>query len=162
MCLTENWPKPTEINRNRNTTKTERFPIISVGFGWELHESKIRLWLAKTKKTGRTEPITPLSVKVTLKSPSYSLASRNCVLITTRRVSSKWNKASQRFLTSKPSFSEIFNNFDQFLLSLTQSRSWVGPKTLILIRLSEQVETNAITNIIKISYQRLFMGQNWS
>jgi len=38
----------------------------------------------------------------------------------------------------------------------------VGPKTLILIWLSKWVETNAITKIIKFSFQRLIMGRNWS
>ena len=41
---------------------------------------------------------------------------------------------------------------------MTRSRSWVGPKTLILIQLPERVETNAIVKIIKFSFQRLFMG----
>ena len=47
-----------------------------------------------------------------------------------------------------------------FLASLTWSWSWVGPKTLILIQLLEQIETNAIAKIIKFSFQWLFMGQN--
>ena len=38
----------------------------------------------------------------------------------------------------------------------------VGPKTLILIWLLEQGETNAIAKIIKFSFQRLFMGRNRS
>ena len=51
-----------------------------------------------------------------------------------------------------PSFSEIFNNFDQVWLSFTQSRFEMGPKTLILIQLLERVETNVIAKIVKLSF----------
>ena len=47
---------------------------------------------------------------------------------------------------------ELLGEFLQLWLSLTRSRSWVGPKTLIFIQMSEQVETNAIANIIKFSF----------
>ena len=60
---------------------------------------------------------------------------------------------------SNLSFSEIFGNFDQILLRVDSRRAL---KTLILIRSSEQVETNVIVKIIKFSIQRLFMGQNRS
>ena len=48
-----------------------------------------------------------------------------------------------------------------FLAKMTKT-PLVGPKTLILIWLLEQVETNAILKIIKFSFQRLFMGRNRS
>ena len=64
--------------------------------------------------------------------------------------------------TSNPNFSEIFGNFDQVWLSLTWSWLLMCWEILILIRPSEQVETNAIWKIIKFSFQRLFMGQNRS
>ena len=57
---------------------------------------------------------------------------------------------------SKPRFSKNFGNFDQVDSEFTLA----GPKTLILIRPLEQVETNDIVKIIKFSVQRLFMGQN--
>ena len=70
-----------------------------------------------------------------------------------------WSELSQNNIfhsfTSNLSFSEIFN---KLWPSLTWSQSRVGPKTLILIRLPERVETNAIVNIIEFSFQRLFMG----
>ena len=55
--------------------------------------------------------------------------------------------------------SKIFINFDQVWPGVN---SWWAPKTLILIRSSKQVETNAIAKIIKFSFQWLFMGRNWS
>ena len=63
---------------------------------------------------------------------------------------------------SNPSFSEIFGYFDQVWLSLTRSWSRVGWKTLILIQPSKWVRTKVIMKIIKFSFQRLFMGWNWS
>ena len=50
LTKTENRLKPTE---------TDRFPIISVG---NFTNRKFRFRLAKTKKTDRTEPITPLVI----------------------------------------------------------------------------------------------------
>ena len=64
--------------------------------------------------------------------------------------------------TSNPSYSETFVNFDRVWLSLTCGWLSVGPKTLILIRSSEWVETSAIAEIIKFPFQQIFMGQNWS
>ena len=61
--------------------------------------------------------------------------------------------------TSNLSFSEIFDNFDQVWLGVDSQRAL---ETLILIRLLEWVETNAIVKIIKFSVQQLFMGQNRS
>ena len=55
---------------------------------------------------------------------------------------------------------ELFRDFWQLLPSLTRSWSRVGPKALILIKPSEWAETNAITKIIKFSFQWLFMGWN--
>ena len=68
------------------------------------------------------------------------------------------NSTFQSF-TSNPSFSEIFGNFDQVWLTID---SWRALETLILIRLSKRVETNAIAKIIKFSVQWLFMGWNQS
>ena len=64
--------------------------------------------------------------------------------------------------TSNSSFSKIFSSFDWVWPSLTRSRPRVGPKTLILIRQSNRVETNTIVKIIEFSFQWLFMGQNRS
>ena len=57
--------------------------------------------------------------------------------------------------TSNLRFSEIFGNCDQV-------DSQQAPKTLILIRSSERVETNVLAKIIKYLVQQLFMDQNWS
>ena len=69
------------------------------------------------------------------------------------------SKSSQKNIVhgfiSNLSSLEIFGNFDQVWLP-------IGLETLILIRPSEQVETNVIVKIIKFSIQRLFMGRNQS
>ena len=61
--------------------------------------------------------------------------------------------------TSNPSFLETFGNFDQIWPKVDSERAL---ETLILIRPSERVKVNAIANIIKVSFQWLFMGRNRS
>ena len=59
--------------------------------------------------------------------------------------------------TSNLSFLKIFKpTVTKFDLKSIPS----GPKTLILIRLSEWVEANVIAKIIQFSFQKLFMGRN--
>ena len=71
-------------------------------------------------------------------------------------------------ITPKPHFScfyikpELFGDFRHLWPSLTWRWLKRAPEILILIRLSKQVETNAIEKIIKFSFQPLFMGQNRS
>ena len=48
--------------------------------------------------------------------------------------------------------------FRDYVADVDPKLIWVGPKTLILIWPSEQVETNTIAKIIKFSFQGLFMG----
>ena len=50
---------------------------------------------------------------------------------------------------------ELVSDFCQLWPSLTQCWLLGAPKTLILIRLSEQIETNAIAKIIKFPFQTI-------
>ena len=85
-------------------------------------------------------PKVPFSAKVPLVNPRFDRRSNEVKAL---------KKTFFLWFYIKP---ELLGEFLQLWLSLTRSRSWVGPKTLIFIQMSEQVETNAIANIIKFSF----------
>ena len=129
--------------------KIQKCYFLSIGL-WEHPE-----WHSATRSNTRA-PKVHFSTKMT-KMPPINLGLTKGQI----RLKSSQNNIFHGF-TSNPSFSEIFGKFDQVWLSLTRSWPRMALKTLILIQQSKRVGTNVIAKIIKFSFQRLFMGWNWS
>ena len=133
------------LNLLAGPQKIQKYYFLSMG-PWEHPE-----WCEATRSgTGATE--VPLSAKMT----KMPLVNPGLTEGQTRSKPSQ-NNIFHDF-TSNPSFSEISATLTKF------DWCWlrVGPKTLILIQPSEQVETKFIAKIIKFQFQWLFMGQNRS